>query len=275
VTIADVDGTFEGWTGGGGYAIAHANGVARLSTGGGDITVSDSDLRGSVSTGGGVVDLLRVSGGLRGASVILSEGEGAETGDGNRVEVSDNRIQLEDRREPAEATGMLHIQKAGGSISVETAPSGALVSTGGGDVRIGRARGFVSASTGGGDIDVGPVAGSVRVGTGAGTVHVWISDAVGRGHLVEVTSGHGNVVLELPAELHVRFDLESGYTESFGRRTRIDSDWDLAQSETTVWDDSQGTPRKYVRVRGEVGGGGPLVRVRTVNGNITVRRRAP
>lgn len=149
------------------------------------------------------------------------------------------------------------------------------MSTGGGDVRIGRSVGFVSASSGGGDVTIGPVAGSVKAGTGAGTVQVWISKAGASERLIEVWSGSGSVVLELPPNLSARFELETAYTRGHGRKGRIESDWALDQEETDRWDDSEGTPRKYVRATGSVGNRGPLVVVRTVNGDITVRRRSP
>lgn len=292
MTIADVEGTFEGETGGGGYEILRAHGEVHLSTGGGDIKVDDSELSGSVSTGGGLVTLSRVKGGLRGKSgsgpVIYTDGNRNETGDLRRIRVDGERVVVGERqRESEEArkegkereltyvAGMLHIEKAGGAITLESAPDGAEVRTGGGKVTIGRATGFVSARTGGGDIDIGPVAGSVVAGTGAGTVHVWITDPEGRERLIEVSSGTGDVVLELPPGLAARFELETAYTENYRGRVRIDSDWELAREETTRWDHAHGTPRKYVRARGEVGGGGPLIKVRTVNGNVTVRVRNP
>jgi beta-lactamase regulating signal transducer with metallopeptidase domain len=265
--LADVEGSFDGETGGGGLRIERAQGTARLSTGGGDIKVTESTLEGVVSTGGGTVVLSQVRGGLRGESgsgpVVRADGGYG----GAAIAVDGAKIV---------AAGGLHVSKAGGAITLDAAPMGAEVSTGGGDVMIGRSSGFVSASTGGGDVRVGPVAGSVKATTGAGTVHVWISEAEGVEQLVDVMAGVGEVVLDLPPGLSARFELESGYTKSFGRRTRIESDWSLVQSETTFWDDSRGqTPRRYVRARGEAGRGGPLIRVRTTNGNITVRRRAP
>jgi hypothetical protein len=276
--LADIEGTFDGETGGGGFRIERAQGAARLSTGGGDIKVTESTLEGVVSTGGGAVLLSRVRGGLRGESgsgpVVRADAGGVRTGDLSGLTVTGDAITVDEGK--VVAAGVLHVSKAGGAITLDAAPVGAYVSTGGGDVRIGRSAGFVSASTGGGDVSLGPVAGSVKVSTGAGAVYVWISDAEAPEQLVDIVAGVGEVVLDLPPGLSARFELESGYTESFGRRTRIDSEWSLVQSETTFWDDARGqTPRKYVRARGEAGRGGPLIRVRTTNGNITVRRRAP
>ena len=87
-----------------------------------------------------------------------------------------------------------------------------------------------------------------------------------------MTSGKGQVVLVLPSDLNATLELETAYTDNFGRKTRIVSDWPLNVTETNNWDDSQGTPRKYVRVRQKIGSGGGLIRVRTVNGNVVLKR---
>jgi beta-lactamase regulating signal transducer with metallopeptidase domain len=248
VTIVGLDGAFEGHTGGGALVLEHLTGRASLSTGGGQVEVTDSDLDGQVSTGGGIVKLSRVRGGLRGRS-----GSGPVIDSG-------------------EAGGVVHIERAGGDVVLDEAPGGARVSTGGGRIHIGPASGTVEATTGGGDVDIGPVAGSVKAGTGAGEVKVTLIDAAGAAQSVDITTGSGTVVVELPASLDARFDLETAFTQRFGRETRIDSDWVLDRETTPDWDDRQGTPRRYARARGVAGSGRGLVRVRAVNGDVVVRR---
>ena len=283
LTIVGLDGRFSGTTGGGVITIEKATGEASLSTGGGTVKVSDSDLSGSVSTGGGMVTLSRVRGGLRANSgsgpVIYTEGTRAggdrreETGGLERVTVNRNKeihVEQGERREPRD--GMLHITKAGGAIVLDRAPDGADLRTGGGDIRVGSSSGDVRAQTGGGDIEIGPASGSVSATTGAGEVSISITGADGAEHSVEVFSGKGSVVIELPENLSARFDLETAYTDNFGRKTHITSDWKLPQEETERWDDSEGTPRKYVRARGLAGDGGGLIKVRIVNGDVTIRR---
>jgi len=163
------------------------------------------------------------------------------------------------------------LSKAGGDIVMDSVEDDAQLHTGGGRISIGSANGFLSVSTGGGDIDLPRVGGDVSASTGSGDVTITIVNANGRTHSVDVFTGHGQLVLDLPADLDARFDLETAYTES-KRRTSIDSDFSLTQTETDGWDDSQGTPRKYVRARGTVGNGRGLIRVRVVNGDIVVRR---
>jgi hypothetical protein len=127
---------------------------------------------------------------------------------------------------------MLHIDRAGGSVDLDQAPDGAEVRTGGGDVRIGRAAGVVDASTGGGDLEIGPVAGSVHASTGAGKVHITLIDAGGEAQSVDMQTGTGTVILELPANLDASFELATAYTQNFGRKTTIKSAWRLERSET-------------------------------------------
>lgn len=163
------------------------------------------------------------------------------------------------------------MSKAGGSIEVSEAPNGAQLRTGGGHVWVGSANGSLSVSTGGGDIDLPRVSGSVSASTGAGDVTITVVDAGNPEHSVDVFTGRGRVVLELPSNLDARFELETAYTES-RQRTKIESDFSLQASETSEWDDSQGTPRKFVRAVGSVGNGRGLIRIRIVNGDIIVRR---
>ncbi|MBC7788818.1 MAG: M56 family metallopeptidase [Anaerolineae bacterium] len=286
LTIVGVEGTFRGNTGGGELVLERATGRANLSTGGGDIEVSDSDLSGSVSTGGGMVKLSRVRGGLRGSSgsgpVIYGDGSDDAKknemdelhGDLRGVTVNEGRETIQDAR--ATGSGMLHVRKAGGPIALGEAPYGATISTGGGDIRVGRGAGMVDAHTGGGEIEIGPVAGSVRASTGAGKVSVTLIDAQGAEQSVEIKSGTGSVVIELPASFDGVFELETAYTRTFGRATQIESPWVLQREETTGWESDYGTPRRFVRARGVAGKGGRgLIRVNTVNGDIILRRGEP
>ena len=272
ISITQVEGQFRGSTGGGDMQFERTRGEARLKTGGGDIDVSDSDLEGYVRTGGGRVLFSGVKGGIRGSSgsgpVMYSESGPDGKGDLSKTRISGERITVAEG-----STGVLHISKAGGDIILDGAPDGLDARTGGGTVRIGSSRGMVKVSTGGGDITIGPVAGSVRAGTGAGDVRITIAEASGQNQSVEVTAGVGNVVIDWPAGVAARFDLETAYTRNFGRRTRINTELKLEQEETERWDDSQGTPRRYVRSQGQVGQGGGVVSVRTVNGDITIRTR--
>ena len=262
INIRDVEGEFTGSTGGGEIRIDRARGRADLSTGGGRVNVTRSTLSGSVGTGGGGVLIQEVEGGLRGSS-----------GTGNVVYGEKGLTYSESGRDGVRraSDGRLIVQKSGGRVNLGSAPNGASVTTGGGDIRIGRAGGGVTARTGGGDITLGPVSGKAEAQTGAGDVTITIDGDDPRD--VDVTSGNGTVTLLLPRGVSANLDLETAYTNRQRNPTRIVSDWPVSIQETTTWDARDGTPRKYVRTSDQIGGGGRTIRVKTVNGNIVIRRQ--
>lgn len=275
ITIADISGTFSGVTGGGEVDIRSVNGRVEISTGGGEVYVADSNIDGEVNTGGGRVRIVRVNGRFNGSTgggpVIYSEsnggGKGYGIGHGKGAAASASESKSATASASASA-GPIRMTQAGGSVYLPSAPSGASVSTGGGRIVIGPSGGAVHAQTGGGDIEIGPAAGSVEATTGAGNVDIAFR---GSGS-VDVSSGIGNVTITAPGELNATLDLTTAYTDKFRGKTRIISDWPVTVTETSEWDTSRGTPRRYVRVRQQVGRGGPLIRVDTVNGDIVLRK---
>lgn len=280
LTIIGIDGRFTGHTGGGGFVLERLTGSASLSTGGGEIRVSNSELTGRVQTGGGTVLLSRVSGGLRGSSgsgpVIYGDsvvgGSGA-TADLSSVQVGRDGASISIGRGTTYRAGSLSIDKAGGEIDLDAAPNGARVRTGGGDVRVGPSGGVVDARTGGGDVRVGPTAGSVRASTGAGEVHIVIDRMTSQDQVIEASSGKGRIIIELPRDFDGRLDLETAHTRTFESTSRIESDWDLEREPLTGWIERYGTPRRFLRASATIGRGSARVVVRTVNGEIEIRRR--
>jgi beta-lactamase regulating signal transducer with metallopeptidase domain len=289
IEISNVDGDLVGETGGGNLTIRNANGFASLSTGGGDIDIADSDLGGRVTTGWGRVSLHNVKGGLRGLTMsgpvvapVTSTVNGrtvTTTNSSGCVALSIGSspvvttVDAEKERTPIRASGLLSLVKPGGSIDVASAPDGATLSTGGGHIFVDESNKVVVASTGGGDVELRRSAGDATASTGAGNVTISVVNTDGAEHNINVCDGHGRVILELPVQLDATFELETAYTDGFGRRTNIESDFPLEQSETAEWDDRHGTPRKFVRAVGKSGNGAGLIRVNTVNGDIVVRRR--
>lgn len=303
VSISNVAGSFRGNTGGGEITVMNANGDIDLNTGGGDVHVSDSNLNGRVNTGGGVVRIERVNGVVRGSSgsgpVMYVDsrdprsraGIGSGEGKGLSIGTSDGGTSVSattvtgptGKKTTTTYTsqeagsgygygrGAVRMTSAGGSLYVPSAPQGARVTTGGGRIAIGPSGGEVYAQTGGGRIDIGPATGSVAAQTGSGDVNIELEGS--GSHSVDVISGTGQIVLVVPSDLNATLELETAFTNNHDRKTRIISDWPLSVTETNEWDNSQGTPRKYVRVRQNIGRGGGLIRVRTVNGDITLKRK--
>jgi DUF4097 and DUF4098 domain-containing protein YvlB len=134
---------------------------------------------------------------------------------------------------------------------------------------IGRSSGRVSAHTGGGNVTIDAAEGAASVSTGAGNVTV--ISAGKEAHSVDIRSGTGGVTVQLPKDANVTLDLETAYTKE-DKPSKIVSDWPVTSTVSPDWDDSHGTPRKYVRVRQDIGKGGPVIHVHTVNGDIQIKK---
>jgi DUF4097 and DUF4098 domain-containing protein YvlB len=120
----------------------------------------------------------------------------------------------------------------------------------------------------GGDIKVDAVDGEVEATTMGGDIRV---TATGSGGPVTLTSMSGDVTLSVPPGLGMELDLEIAYTRNSTQAYRIDAPGDLTSTVSPDWDHDHGSPRKYIRSSGSVNGGGNAVKIRTVNGDITVR----
>jgi len=262
VFIRNLEGEFTGTTGGGEINIESSRGSARLTTGGGPVNVTNSNLSGSVTTGGGGVLIQGVTGGLvghSGSGGVFYGREGVTFS-----EVSANGV-------GRTTDGRVFVNKSGGDVRVVDAPNGATISTGGGKVTVGNSGGDVRVSTGGGDVTIRSASKGVKIETGAGDVRTTVSGT--GGYPVDVESGSGTVILTLPAGLSAELDLETAFTNNHRGTTRIESDWPVSTTVTPDWDAREGTPRRYVRARQTIGNGGARIRVRTVNGDIIIRRR--
>ena len=228
-----------------------------------------------VGTGDNSLTLRSGSGSGSGTSISSSSGsnEPLYVVDGVPIKIGNTATTTNIRDGVGRGSGFggsgIRMNSAGGGISLRAAPDGARVITGGGPIRIGPSGGDVYAQTGGGSIDIGPATGSVEALTGAGDVRIELQGS--GAHSVDVTSGKGEVVLVVPRDLNAILELETAYTDNLGHKTRIISDLPLKTTETTNWDGSEGTPRRYVRARQTVGRGGGVIRVRTVNGNVVLK----
>jgi beta-lactamase regulating signal transducer with metallopeptidase domain len=282
ISITGVNGEFTGSTGGGEIEIDHVKGELRLTTGGGDVNVTNSAVDGSITTGGGEVRITGNSGRLRGASgsgeIYIEPDRGSVSTTGSLGGITaiaaggTTTFRRGDDPDPSRYFGARGIQRtrSGGDITLAAAQGGARVSTGGGAIRIGASSGDVYASTGGGPIQIGPATGSVIAQTGAGEITVKFTGS--NPHSADLTTGNGRIVLVLPENFSATLELESAYTNNLGHHTTIQSDFPLTLTETPDWDASEGTPRRYVRARQTFGGGGGVIRVRSVNGDVVVRR---
>ena len=100
-----------------------------------------------------------------------------------------------------------------------------------------------------------------------------IVDRVSRDQVIEAWSGKGRIIIELPRDFEGRLELETAHTRTHEEAARIRSDFEIDREPLTDWDDREGTARRYLRATARIGRGDARVIVRTVNGEIEVRRR--
>jgi DUF4097 and DUF4098 domain-containing protein YvlB len=95
----------------------------------------------------------------------------------------------------------------------------------------------------------------------------------GSGGDVTLTSMSGDVTLTVPSGFGMELDLEVAYTRNSRKAYTIKTPGSTVPTTTDEWDYEHGSPRKYIRSHGSTGGGGHNVKIRTVNGNITIVER--
>jgi hypothetical protein len=252
--VGDVHGRLVLSTEGGNISAGNVAGSARLDTKGGHITVGDVSSELTAETAGG-----HVTAGQIGGRAVLHTGGG--------------HIHVTSVREVA------RLETDGGNISVEHSGGELIVETGGGQITVGEAAGAIHARTGGGGIRVAKVAGAteletgsggiyltqvgnaVRASTGAGRITAWFGPDLKLEKPCELESGQGDIDVYLPRQFPVTIDA----TIRLGDEHRFISD--PAFPLKVVYENSGGGVRT-VRAEGPLNGGGPVLRLRTVAGNI-------
>ena len=188
----------------------------------------------------------------RGADVDLSTAGGAidARSIGGRLEArsSGGSIDVED------AGGDIDVHTSGGPISVSRVGGDARLDTSGGGIRAREVAGDLVAETSGGSIQVDGVGGSVKAHTSGGPVRATFAAGNGSGGSLS-TSGGGITVTLNPT---VALDIDA---HTSGGRVTIDLPITTRGS--------------YQRnsVRGQLNGGGPLLKLRSSGGSIRLQGR--
>lgn len=258
VSIQGVEGKFEGKTMGGEITLQHLKGDVDLTSMGGDVQVSDSDLDGEVKTMGGDVVLRSVAGNVHGSTMggnVREEGTPAPG-------------------KSSKSTGEKRIHSMGGDLDLASAPQGASLETMGGDIHIVAVNDHVKAQTMGGDIQVDSIDGWADLTTMGGDVTMHMVGDPNQGKRdVEITSMAGDIEISLPAGISATFDLETEYMlRSRDRAPRIISDFPIQISESNDCDHEHGESCKSLVGAGKVGSGTHRIRIRTVQGDIIIRK---
>ncbi len=271
------DGSFDLVTAGGSIGCRGArNGQGRARTSGGEINVGEVSGDLELSTQGGGITVGRVGGALEahtaGGSIEIAAG-------GTRVlaATAGGSITV------GSSAGPVEVSTAGGSIRIGPVAGAVKASTAGGEVAIGEADGAVEAETAGGGIRIAGSGGPVKAHTTGGAIRI----AKARGSIEAVTTGGsieaelaladpaadthcnletlgGDLTLSLPATLAATVDAEVTVDGWWSRSCTVHTDFPLAV---------KGEGSRRITAEGTLNGGGDLVKLRTTNGDINIRRR--
>ena len=162
------------------------------------------------------------------------------------------------------------IFRMGGDIRVDDAPDGAALRTMGGDIRVTRGAGRIVAKTMGGNIDLARLEGSAEVSTMGGNVEVNVA-ASGAGHDLDLHSMGGEIEVTLPRDFDGEFFVELDDTNE-SQLHQIKSDVPLQIRESSQWRFFGGTHR-ILTGTGRTGSGANRVKITTMGGDITIRRK--
>jgi DUF4097 and DUF4098 domain-containing protein YvlB len=291
VDIDGVAGAISGETMGGALKLARIKGTIHLETMGGSVTVRDSEADGEVSTMGGSVLIRDVKGNLKGKTmggkVTYKNVTGRSAGSGKEevsVSTMGGDIELDNAGQKVRAKtygGDIDVTKSeeanvttmGGDITIDVAPAGAKATTMGGDITVGSAGQYVKAKTMGGDIEIDAVDGWVEASTMGGDVTVTMVGDPAKGRRdVTLQSMGGDVTLTVPGGLSMKFDIDIEYTKESRAKRRIESDFKMNIEETPEWERHHGSPRKHIYGTGTVGGGENLIKIKTINGNVILKK---
>ena len=273
-----------------------------ITSGGGNIDVQDIDGRIRVVSAGGNITVGRV-GGLGSAGIAV----GGKTQDGltvrapsprepalpvaARVETQGGEISV------GNVAGTLRAATAGGHIIAGNITGDVILRTGGGQIYAGRIEGAATLDTGGGNVHIESAGSSVaadtaggalvlrqadapvRVTANDGSVTAWLSDATASKAVgatdtrkarqsSSVTSNGGDIVLYIPRKLAATIDamIEQGN----GHRITADPSLPL---QISYRDSTDGG--RTIHCAAQLNGGGEVVRLKTVSGNIVLRSGDP
>jgi hypothetical protein len=254
IQIDDLNGRALLKTGGGNIVGGNTNGSMRLTTKGGHITVRNvaGDL--AATTGGG-----HITAGTIGGIATLHT-------DGGHIQVTS-------------IAGPGHLTTGGGNVYVEHSASQLVAETVGGQIEVGEAAGLVHAKTAGGGIHVVRVAGPTNLETGGGSIYLTQVDgtvkaSTGTGKITawfvappktesscEFQSGEGDIDVYIPRQLPVTIDavIQADDRHAFF----VDPAFRLLVTRNPGPNGSE-----TLHAVGSLNGGGEVVHLRTVSGNI-------
>lgn len=154
-------------------------------------------------------------------------------------------------------TGRLELRSGDGSIRGRDLGGDVRAHTGDGSIRLDGVKGSLDVDTGDGSVVVTGTLTTVHARSGDGSVTVRAKNGSSPAADWEITTGDGSITLELPEPFDAELDAHTG-------------DGGIHMNDVTLSNVSGKIGRNSVR--GQLGSGGRLVRLRTGDGSITLNR---
>ena len=153
--------------------------------------------------------------------------------------------------------GRIDLRTGDGSIRASEVSGDLTFDTGDGSVVVERAEGKLAVDTGDGSVTVGGRIATLKLHTGDGSVVYRAEPGSTMGTPWEITTGDGSVTLYLPADFGAELDAHTGDGRIINDLERLEP---LEKAERDE--------RSRRTLKGTIGSGGPLLRVRTGDGAI-------
>ncbi|MGA3328665.1 MAG: hypothetical protein ABSF45_29805 [Terriglobia bacterium] len=262
-------------TQGGDIAVdAPLEGEARLTTAGGDVRSSDFTGAARIETDGGNISVGRAGSDLiartAGGTIHVGDVKGDARLETSGGEIETGAVAGALRAETAGgdivvggAIGQVVAQTAGGQIQIGPTGSSVRAETAGGSIRLQGARGRVVAETAGGSIDLLEVESAVRASTAAGSILAEFNCTKKTFGASRLETSMGDIYVYLPA--NVPLTIDAAIQTAAGRQIHSDFPLDIQA-------DKEELVPSTLRGHGTLNGGGEILRIRTVAGNIEIRK---
>ena len=260
----NLTGDAVGSTAGGDITIEKVKGTVRMSTSGGDIRTGDIDGKADLRTSGGDISL----------AVVNGEATVSTSGGDIRIEKVSKKLDARTSGgeiEVGDIGGDASLSTAGGDVRVGKVSGNAYLRTAGGDLKLKGASGTVEAKTSGGDIDLDNISGSIEASTAGGNVVADLNPS-GKGESKLKSSG-GDIRLTLPANAKATIEATIRLRDNYGwggasKKTK----YEIRSDFNSVSYDKDGD-RDEIRARYMLNGGGEIITLETVNGNIDIKKK--
>ena len=261
-------------TQGGALVVERLEGELRAATAGGDIRTGDIAGPVRVETAGGSIQLgnigQRVEATTAGGSIHVGDIRGNAILETSGGEIVAGLVQ-----------GSVRAGTAGGDIVLRGAGADVIAETAGGQIRIGESGGSVRAQTAGGSIHLDGARGPIKVETAGGSINIYgvqsaVQAATAGGSIQAqiaarresfgaslLETSFGDIEVYLPADLPLT--IEATIEQAIGHKILTDFPLKIEGEEQIF---HEGT----VRGHGQLNGGGQVLRIHTVSGNIEIHK---